>query len=72
MVERIKHIPIWVFHRAMDNVVPVQKSEEMVKALNNIGGDVRITVYPEAGHDSWTETYDNPELYEWFLKQKQL
>lgn len=72
MVERIKHIPIWVFHRAKDNVVPVQKSEEMVKALNNIGGDVRITVYPETGHDSWTETYDNPELYEWFLKQKQL
>ena len=34
------------------------------------GNDVKYTVYPEAGHDSWTATYDNPEFYEWLLKQK--
>ena len=28
------------------------------------------TVYPGAGHDVWTRTYANPELYEWFLKRK--
>ena len=27
-----------------------------------------LFVYPEAGHDSWTETYNNPELYEWCLR----
>ena len=43
----------------------------MVDALKNAGGNVKFTIYPEAGHDSWTETYNNPELYEWFLKQKQ-
>ena len=31
------------------------------------GGNVEFTVYPEAQHDSWTETYDNPKLYEWLL-----
>jgi len=51
-------------------VVPVQKSGKMVKALINIWGDVRITVYPEAGHDSWTETCNNQKLYEWFLKHR--
>ena len=30
--------------------------------------DLNLTVYPDAGHDSWTEAYGNPELYEWFLK----
>jgi predicted peptidase len=30
----------------------------------------KITIYPEAKHDSWTETYNNPELYKWFLQQK--
>jgi predicted peptidase len=25
-------------------------------------------VYPEAAHDSWTETYNNPQLYEWLLQ----
>jgi hypothetical protein len=39
----------------------------MVTALRQCGGNVRFTVYPDAGHDAWTETYANPELYAWFL-----
>ncbi|GAH52989.1 unnamed protein product, partial [marine sediment metagenome] len=70
LVNRIGHIPIWVFHGAKDNIVPIQKSEEMVEALKKIEGNVRFTIYPEAGHDSWTETYDNPEFYDWLLKHK--
>jgi predicted peptidase len=66
----LKDVPTWVFHGAQDQTVPLERSEEMVNALKECGGDVRFTVYPEAGHDSWTETYDNPELYEWFLKHK--
>jgi predicted peptidase len=35
------------------------------------GGQYRGQVHglPEAGHDSWTVTYDNPELYAWLLEQ---
>jgi hypothetical protein len=40
----------------------------MVDALKACGSNVRFTVYSDAGHDSWTETYDNPELYGWFLQ----
>jgi len=42
----------------------------MVNALKRVGNDAKLTVYPEATHDSWTETYNNPELYEWFLKHR--
>lgn len=42
----------------------------LVDALKKNGGDPKLTVYPEAGHDSWTATYDNPEFYEWLLAQK--
>jgi len=66
-VDRIKDIPAWVFHGAKDEVVKPEQSETMVKALQALGADVRYTVYAEAGHDSWTEAYDNPELYTWFL-----
>jgi predicted peptidase len=66
---RLDKMPIWVFHGAKDDVVPPSKSEEMVKAVEKAGNkNVKFTVYPEAGHDSWTETYNNPELYQWFLK----
>ena len=67
---RIAHIPAWVFHGAKDEVVPVEASREMVEALTTLGADVRFTVYPEAGHDSWTETYDNPAFYDWLLAQR--
>ena len=63
----IAHLPAWVFHGACDDVVPLQRSEEMVEALRECGGAVRFTVYPEAGHDSWTQTYENPDLYTWLL-----
>lgn len=67
-VQNIRHLPAWVFHGAKDSVIPIKESQLMVDALTTIGGNVQFTVYPEAGHDSWTETYNNPELYEWFLK----
>jgi len=66
---RIKDIPIWVFHGAKDDIVPLKRSEEMYEALKEYG-KIEFTVYPEANHDSWTETYEKPKLYEWLLSHK--
>jgi predicted peptidase len=62
---------IWAFHGAKDPTVLLEESETMVAALKKVGvTDLQLTVYPEAKHDSWTETYNNPELYAWLLKHK--
>ncbi len=66
----LKNLPVWVFHGAEDKIVPASFSESMVTAIRRAGGGSKITIYPHAGHDSWTETYENPELYEWLLKKK--
>ncbi len=66
----LKNLPIWAFHGARDNVVPLSESEIMVSALKARDKNVKFTVYPEADHDSWTQTYNNPELYEWFLQHR--
>jgi predicted peptidase len=42
----------------------------MVNALKKINGNVKFTVYPDATHDSWTDTYNNEKLYEWLLEQR--
>ncbi|HKJ67668.1 MAG TPA: hypothetical protein VKA68_06905 [bacterium] len=42
----------------------------MVDTLKKAGGNVRCTIYPEAGHDSWTVTYDNPEFYKRLLSHR--
>lgn len=70
MAFRIKDIPVWAFHGAKDAVVPIQRTEEIVEALKKVGGNIKFTIYPDASHDSWTETYNNPELYRWFLEHQ--
>ncbi len=67
--ERIKDLQVWVFHGAKDPVVPIERSEEMFDALKQYD-NISFTIYPEAEHDSWTETYENPKLYEWLLSHK--
>lgn len=68
-LESLRSLGVWAFHGAKDPVVKLEESERMVDAFKKAGcTDVKLTVYPEAQHDSWTETYNNPELYEWFLK----
>lgn len=69
-IEKLKDLPIWVFHGAKDEVVPLSESEVLVEALRKVGGNVKFTIYPDADHDSWTETYENPEFYEWLLSQR--
>ena len=66
--EAIKDIPAWIFHGAMDEAVPVEASAYMYKRLKELGADVKITIYPELYHDSWTVTYNDPALYAWFLE----
>ncbi|MCC9603323.1 prolyl oligopeptidase family serine peptidase [Stieleria sp. JC731] len=66
----LKELPIWVFHGAKDSVVPLSRSQDMVDALKKQGNEPKFTIYPEAQHDSWTETYNNPELYEWLLSHQ--
>lgn len=69
-VLELKQTPTWVFHGAKDPVVPLAASQQLVDLLQANGGNVRFTIYPEALHDSWSETYENPELYSWLLQHK--
>lgn len=64
-----KDLPIWAFHGAKDEAVPLARSEQMVEAVKKAGGNAKLTVYPQAAHDSWTTTYESPEFYEWLFAQ---
>lgn len=69
--EALQSTPMWVFHGAKDPVVPLEESQRMVDVMKRVGvKDIQFTIYPEAEHDSWTETYGNPKLFEWFLQQQ--
>lgn len=67
---RLKNVPVWAFHGAHDDVVPLEGDRAMVNEINACGGHARLTVYPDAGHDAWTATYASDELYSWLLSQR--
>jgi predicted peptidase len=67
---QIRHLPVWAFHGAKDTGVPPERSQAMIDELKKQGSSPKLTIYPDAGHDSWTETYNNPEFYSWLLQQK--
>ena len=67
----LRNLGVWAFHGARDTVVPVHESQRMVDVLRQLGvREVKLTIYPEAGHDSWTQTYNNPALYDWLLQHE--
>lgn len=70
LIGRLKDLPIWAFHGAKDDIVPVEETKILVDILKEYGSSIKYTEYPDAGHDAWTETYNNPEVYEWLLSQR--
>lgn len=32
--------------------------------------ELRLTLYPSGGHDSWTRTYDMPAVWDWFVAHR--
>jgi predicted peptidase len=65
----IAHIPVWAFHGGADTVVKPKRSRDMIEALRAAGGTPRYTEYPQTGHDAWSATYRNPEMYAWLFAQ---
>lgn len=70
LAERIEHLPAWIFHGGKDTVVTPDNSEKIHGALKKAGSPARLTIYPDAGHDSWTTAYDDPELWSWLMSQR--
>jgi len=67
---RLKDVPVWAFHGAKDSAVFAEESVKMVDAVNRCGGNAKLTVYPENGHNAWSDTYSNPEVFAWLLQHR--
>ena len=70
--QRLKDVPVWIFHGGKDDVVPPSQSLRMDAALKAAGArDARYTEFPDANHNSWDPTYSQtPELWTWLFAQK--
>lgn len=68
--KRSAGIPIWAFHGAKDEAVPVAESECMVNAIRAAGGNPRFTILHDKGHGICDSTCLRSDLWEWLLTQQ--
>ena len=69
--QALMNLGVWAFHGGKNPVVPLAESQRMVDVSKKLGmQNVKLTVIPEASHDSWTEAYKTPDLYDWLLKHE--
>ena len=66
----LRNVPIWVFHGAKDDIVPISESEAPVEVLKRSRANVRFKIYPDAGHEACGLAYEEDELYKWMLEQR--
>jgi predicted peptidase len=69
LAARIASIPIWAFHGAKDDVIPVTYSRNMIRQIRLEGGSPKYTEYPDVGHDVWLHALKEPELVDWLFSQ---
>jgi predicted peptidase len=63
--------PAWVFHGANDKVVPVGRSQEMIRLIRENGGELaRLTVFPDEGHGVGRIVYTSQEFFDWMFAKK--
>ena len=66
---KFAQFPLWIFHGDADDVISVDVSRKLVKALRDAGGNPKYTEYPGVGHDSWEPAYRDSEFIDWLFAQ---
>ena len=69
-LSRLKDVPAWEIHGAGDAIVPIQLAKRLVEEFGRSGVEIRFTVLTDHDHDVWSDTFTDPEFYEWFLRHE--
>lgn len=67
--ERLKNMPVWTFHGALDDDVYPDESIKMVYRINKSGGNAKITVFEKADHNAWDPAYALDDMWDWMFEQ---
>ncbi len=70
--DRYQGLPIWAFHGSDDRAVPVARSREMIKALQDADHEpvALYTEYEGGPHNVWTRTFARDDFFAWLFKQQ--
>jgi predicted peptidase len=68
--QRLRNLPMWIFHGSADPTLPVARARAVVQALRVVGAPITYTEYAGVGHDVWDRAYATPELWTWLFAQR--
>lgn len=64
-------VPVHAFAGGNDRVVPAERSERMIAAIQKAGGqEARLKVHPDEGHGAGRVVFSTAEFYEWMFSKK--
>jgi len=66
-VRKYQHVPLWIFHGEKDDIVLPGYSIAIANQLKIHGKEVKLTLYPNANHNSWDATFAEPGLLKWLF-----
>ncbi len=72
VVQELKDVPIWAIHGAQDTQQVPTWDQNMYAAEQAIGGDMKLTLDPNLGHDVWDTYYPLPNgqpYWDWLFSQ---
>ncbi|MBI1279124.1 MAG: prolyl oligopeptidase family serine peptidase [Anaerolineaceae bacterium] len=69
-VSTLKDVPVWVFHGAKDDRAPVEHSKTLAKVLEDCGGNIQLTIFPDGDHFIWDQVYEAEATWDWLLGQR--
>ncbi len=67
---RLHGVPLWMFHGALDDLVPTTDDRAVFQASQQSGGGFRYTEYLDTNHNAWDPTYRNPAMWQWLFAQQ--
>ena len=70
VVTRAGDVPMWIFHGDHDASVPVTSARHVADVRRAMGAPVKLTEFPNGGHDVWAQAYGTPELFPWLFAQR--
>ncbi|HTI09474.1 MAG TPA: PA14 domain-containing protein [Puia sp.] len=64
----LKFNPIWLFQGGLDRAPDPSTTIQLVNAYTNVGGDLKYTIFPNDGHNTWDDTWKQTDYFPFMLR----
>ena len=68
--EALRDIPVMMYHGDLDDIVPIEESVTMLRAIHKRGGNAQLKILYGVTHRAWEAAYAGDELQNWLLSHR--